>query len=167
MPARVSKFERSVVDAFKGSVEDFRNGKIETEDDFRASLYHHLRAHTNKNKIMTMLIKHPVGDSRPEISIFKGEDCLVVIELKTITRDGDKIKPYDRSSIKSSMEKLKLCAPHSERGFLIHIDERDPGFDDGFAEWKEDYYRNLWHEVEEDKTYVFEVKKGRTNKRRV
>jgi hypothetical protein len=65
------------------------------------------------------------------------------------------------------MEKLKLCAPHSERGFLIHIDERDPGFDDGFAEWKEDYYRNLWHELEEDKTYVFEVKKGRTNKRRV
>jgi hypothetical protein len=167
MPARVSKFERSVVDAFKGSVEDFQSGKIKTEDDFRASLYHHLRAHTDKNKIMTMLINHPVGDSRPEISIFKGEDCLVVIELKTITRDGDKIKPYDRSSIKSSMEKLKLCAPHSERGFLIHIDERDPGFDDGFAEWKEDYYRNLWHEVEEDKTYVFEVKKGRTNKRRV
>lgn len=167
MPARVSKFERSVVDAFKGSVEDFQSEKIKTEEDFRSSLYHHLRAHTDKNKIMTMLIKHPVGDSRPEISIFKGEDCLVVIELKTITREGDKIKPYDRSSIKRSMEKLKLCAPHSERGFLIHIDERDPGFDDGFAEWKEDYYRNLWHEVEEDKTYVFEVKKGRTNKRRV
>jgi hypothetical protein len=167
MPARVSKFERSVVDAFKGSVEDFRSGKIKTEDDFRASLYHHLRAHTDKNKIMTMLINHPVGDSRPEISIFKGDECLVVIEPVTITLDGDKIKPYDRSRIKSSMEKLKLCAPHSERGFLIHIDERDPGFDDGFAEWKEDYYRNLWHEIEEDKTYVFEVKKGRTNKRRV
>ncbi len=167
MPARVSKFERSVVDAFKGSVEDFRNEKIKTEDDFLASLYHHLRAHTDKNKIMTMLIKHPVGDSTPVISIFKGDECLVVIEPVTVIRDGDKIKPYDRSRIKSSMENLKLCAPHSERGFLIHIDDRDPGFDDGFAEWKEDYYRNLWHEVEEDKTYVFEVKKGRTNKRRV
>ena len=167
MAARVSKFERSVVDAFKGSVEDFRNGKIETEEDFRASLYHHLRAHTDKNKIMTMLINHPVGDSRPEISIFKGDECLVVIELLTITRDGERTKPYDPSRIKSSMEKLKLCAPHSERGFLIHIDEKDPGFDDGFAEWKEDYYRNLWHEIEDEKTYVFEVKKGRTNKRRV
>lgn len=65
MPARISKFERSVVDAFKGSVEDFRNGKIETEDDFLTSLYHHLRAHTDKNKIMKMLINHPVGDCRP------------------------------------------------------------------------------------------------------
>jgi hypothetical protein len=167
MPARVSKFERSVVDAFKGSVEDFRSGKIENEDDFVASLYHHLREHTDKNKIMTMLINHPVGDASPAISIFKGDDCLVVIEPVTITKEGGKTKPYDRSRIKSSMEKLKLCAPSSERGFLIHIDERDPGFDDGFAEWKEDYYRNLWHEIEEDKTYVFEVKKGRTNKRRV
>jgi hypothetical protein len=167
MPARVSKFERSVVDAFKGSVEDFRSGKIENEDDFVASLYHHLREHTDKNKIMTMLINHPVGDASPAISIFKGDDCLVVIEPVTITKEGGKTKPYDRSRIKSSMEKLKLCAPHSERGFLIHIDERDHAFDDGFAEWKEDYYRNLWHEIEEDKTYVFEVKKGRTNKRRV
>jgi hypothetical protein len=167
MSARVSKFERSVVDAFKGSAEDFRNGKIETEEDFVASLYHHLRAHTDKNKIMTMLINHPIGDCSPAISIFKGDECLVVIEAVTITRVGEKIKPYDRSRIKSSMDKLKLCAPFSERGFLIHIDERDPGFDDGFAEWKEDYYRNLWHELEEDKTYVFEVKKGRTNKRRV
>jgi len=167
MPARVSKFERNVIDAFKGSVEDFRNGKIETEDDFKASLYHHLRAHTDKNKIMTMLINHSVGDCKPEIAIFKGDECLVVIESKTIIRDGDKIKPYDQSSIKRSMEKLKLCAPNCERGYFIHIDEKDPGFDDGFAEWKEDYYRNLWHEVEEDKTYVFEVKKGRTNKRRV
>jgi hypothetical protein len=167
MAARVSKFERDVVDAFKGSAEDFRNRKIETEDDFLASLYHHLRAHTDKNKIMTMLINHPVGDAKPAISIFKGADCLVVIEAVTITRDKEKIRPYDRSRIKSSMEKLKLCAPHSERGFLIHIDEGEPGFDDGFAEWKEEYYRNLWHEVEEDKTYLFEVKKGRTNKRRV
>ena len=51
MVARVSKFERSVVEAFKGSIEDFRKGKIETEEDFGASLYHHLRAHTDKNKI--------------------------------------------------------------------------------------------------------------------
>jgi hypothetical protein len=167
MAVRVRKFERDVVDAFKGSVEDFRNGKIETEDDFFASLYHHLRAYTDKNKIMTMLINHPVGDAKPAISIFKGDDCLVVIEAVTVTRDRNKINPYDRSRIKSSMENLKLCAPHAERGFLIHIDEGEPGFDDGFAEWKEEYYRNLWHEVEEDKTYVFEVKKGRTNKRRV
>ena len=167
MVARVSKFERNVVEAFKGSVEDFRSGKIETEEDFGASLYHNLRAHTDKNKIMTMFINHPVGECRPAISIFKGDECIVVIEFATITREGGKTMTYDRSRIKSSMEKLKLCAPHSERGFLIHIDERDPGFDDGFAEWKEDYYRNLWHEIEDEKTYIFEVKKGRTNKRRV
>lgn len=167
MAARVSKFERDVVDAFRGSVEDFRNGKIETEEDFLASLYHHLRTYTDKNKIMKILINRPIVDAKPAISIFKGDDCLVVIEPLTATRDGEKIRPYDRSRIKSSMETLKLCAPHSERGFLIHIDEKGPEFDDGFAEWKEDYYRNLWHEVEEDKTYVFEVKKGRTNKRRV
>lgn len=167
MSARLSKLERSVVDAFEGSVEDYRNGKIETKDDFLASLYHHLRAHTDKNKLITMLINHPVGDCRPAISIFKGEECLVVIELLTDTKEGGKTIPYDRSQLKCRIEKLKLCAPFSERGYLIHIDERDPGFDDGFAEWKEDYYRNLWHEGEEDKTYIFEVKKGRTNKRRV
>ena len=52
MASRVSKFEREVVAAFGGSVEDYRNGKIETEDDFLASLYHHLRGHTDKNRIL-------------------------------------------------------------------------------------------------------------------
>jgi hypothetical protein len=167
MSARVSKYERGVVDAFKGSVEDYRGGKIETEDEFTASLYHHLRAHTDKNKLITMRIKHPVGDCRPAISIFKGEECLVVIELLMGSKEGGKTTPYDRSLVKSSIEKLKLCSAISERGYLVHIDEGEPGFEDGFAEWKEDYYRNLWHEVEEEKTYLFEVKKGRTNKRRV
>jgi hypothetical protein len=78
-----------------------------------------------------------------------------------------KTTPYHRSRLKESIEKLKLCSAISDRGYLIHIDEGEPGFEDGFAEWKEDYYRNLWHEVDGEKTYLFEVKKGRPNKRRV
>lgn len=167
MASRVSKFEREVVAAFEGSVEDYRNGKIETEDDFLASLYHHLRAHTDKNRIMKISIRRPVGDVTPAISIFKGEECLVVIEILTAARSAGKTVPYDRSQVKERIERLKACAPFSERGFLVSIDEGEPGYEDGPAEWKEDYYRNLWHEAGEDKTYLFEVKKGRTNKRRV
>jgi len=167
MSARVSKFERGVVDAFEGSVQDRRSGKIETEEDLLASLYHHLRTHTDKNKLITMLINRPVGGCRPDISIFKGEECLVVIELLMDSKEGGKTTPYHRSRLKESIEKLKLCSAISERGYLIHIDEGEPGFEDGFAEWKEDYYRNLWHEVDGEKTYLFEVKKGRPNKRRV
>lgn len=137
------------------------------EDDFRASLYHHLRKYTDKNKIITMLMGASVGGHKPDISIFKGEDCLVTIELKAISKEKGEIKSYDPSSIRDCMETLKLCAPHSERGYFIHIDKNDQGYNDGFAEWKDDYYRNLWHEVEGDMTYIFEVKKGRTNKRRV
>lgn len=167
MASRVSKFEREVVAAFEGSVEDYRNGKIETEDDFLASLYHHLRAHTDKNRIMKISIGRPVGDAIPAISVFKGDECLVVIEILTAARSAGKAVPYDRSQVKERIERLKACAPFSERGFLICIDEGEPGFEDGPAGWKEDYYRNLWHEAGEDKTYLFEVKKGRTNKRRV
>lgn len=114
-----------------------------------------------------MLINHSVGNCRPDISIFKDDDYLVAIELITITRVDGEIRSYDPSLVKSSIEKLKLCASNYQRGYLIHIDENDSGYNDGFAKWKDDYYRNLWHEVEGNRAYIFEVKKGRTNKRGV
>jgi hypothetical protein len=114
-----------------------------------------------------MLINHSVGDCRPDISIFKDEEYLVAIELMNITRVNGQIRSYDQSIVKSSIEKLKLCASNYQRGYLIHIDENDLGYKDSFAQWKDDYYRNLWYEVEGSRAYIFEVKKGRTNKRGV
>jgi len=167
MHIRVSKLERNIIKAFKGSVKDFNRGKIEGKDDFKASIYHHLREYTDKNKLITMSVNHSVGNCKPDISIFKDDNYLVAIELKTIYKEKGNIKPYDPSSIKTSIEQLKQCALHYERGYFIHIDEKEGVFDDNFAEWKDDYYRNLWYEVEDDRTYVFEAKKSRTNKRRV
>ena len=158
---RLSETEAEIEKAFKKTVKDYKKGMIGIEEDFRACLYHHMRRFCD-SKGLLMLLSYNAGSKdeivRPDISIFRGKRDFVVIEMKnerSYIVDGD-----------LDIKKLQWYQNQNNhlRGYFIHIDQKDTRYKKRhrYAEWKDNYFVDLWYVIDTDTSHKFEVKRGIT-----
>ena len=168
------EIEAEIEKAFQKTVNDFKKGRIELEEDFRASLYHYLRPFVDTNKDLLMLLNHNVNFKRktvrPDISIFRKNVYLVAIEMKNVNIIEGNYVNYNFSEGKKDIKKLQGYRIGYEReyligyqrGYFIHIDRYDGQYKGyhRFAGWKDNYFVELWYAIDTDTTHKFEVKRG-------
>lgn len=158
---RLSETEDEIEKAFKKTVKDYKKYRIGIEEDFRACLYHHMRRFCD-SKGLLMRLSHDVGVKsetvRPDISIFRDGRHFVVIEMKnersyTVAEDLD-IKRLQRYQNQNGCQ----------RGYFIHIAQKDNRYKKRhrWAEWKNNYFVDLWYVIDTDTSHKFEVKRGIT-----
>ncbi|MCK5108239.1 MAG: hypothetical protein KAR25_00965 [Methanosarcinales archaeon] len=158
------EIEAKIEKAFKKTVNDYKKDRIHIEEDFRACLYHHMRPFVDNNGLL-MLLSHDVRFKpkiiRPDISIFRGKEYLVAVEMKSLaskTSGGDK-----------DIKKLRGYQSGCQRGYFIHIDWMDDRYKKHHrikspAAWKDNYFVDMGYVIDTDTIYKFEVKQGEGKK---
>ena len=164
MQTNIAFIEEAIVDAFKKTVIDYRDKKIEIEEDFRACLYYHLRPFIEEHQDLKMLLSHNLffrnDTKKPDIVIFRedawGEkEYLIAIELKNTNRINGQWKDYSFDDGKKDRVKLSRWSKRIPRAFFIHIDKSDKDYSYRNLVWKGYYYRELCHLLDENKTYYY------------
>ena len=164
--ANLHEIEAEIEKAFQKAVNDFKKGRIELEEDFRACFYHYLRPFVDANDDVLMLLNHNVNFKRktvrPDISIFRKNEYLVAIEMKNVNLIDGTYKNYSFSAGKKDIKKLQGYRIGYQRGYFIHIDLRDGRYErhHKFTDWKDNYFVDLWYAIDTDTSHKFEVKRG-------
>lgn len=151
----LSKFEEQVVNACLNSIEDFKKGIIEIEQDQRACMYHHLRSSFDNKNIKILCdksLEFKRYQTRPDLLIMKGTDNLCAIELKLKSR----IDP-----MREDRRRLKSFKNNIQKTFFIHFDGSSILEFPKLADWQNNYYHEIRYNIRKDITEHFYVKKQR------
>lgn len=154
---RLSETEAEIEKAFKKTITDYKKYRVDIEEDFRACLYHHMRRFCD-SKSLLMMLSHDVGfrneTVRPDISIVRDDTYFVAIEMKN--------KNSSLVGGNSDIKKLRKYQNGYLRGYFVHIDQKDNRYEKHhrFAEWKNNYFVDLWYVIDTDTSYKCEFKRG-------
>jgi hypothetical protein len=155
---RLFEIEAEIEKAFKKTVKDYKKGRIGIEEDLRACLYRHMRQFCD-SKWLLMRLSHDVGvkneTMQPDISIFRAGRKTVMIE--TMNNENSSLVGGN-----ADIERLRRHRKDYRRGYFIHIDQKDNRYkkQHRYAEWKNNYFVDLWYVIDTDTSHKCEFKRG-------
>lgn len=148
---KIVTIENAIIKAFKLTVDDFYEDRIEIEEDFRACFYFHLRTIIGDKEDLQILMSHNVHSIqetvKPDIAIRRKGKYLAVIEMKNMNKVKGKYQNFSSESAMRDIERMKNYVNHFERGYFIYFTKNSRNFALKNVSWKKGFYREFWHEL--------------------
>ena len=121
MGTKTEDIEKEVIKAAKLTIKDYKNQKLQLEEDMRAAFYHHLRPFIDKSGDLKMLLSHDLQFKqaviKPDLTILRNNEYLIGIEFKM---DGLNTHTLDKG--KDDINRLKNWKADISKGYFIHFD---------------------------------------------
>jgi hypothetical protein len=163
MIVHIFEIEKAIKEAFKKTVIDYNSNKIFLEEDCRACFYHHMRPFIDIHPELEMLLSHNVEFVenkviKPDVFIFRNEIYLVAMEFKCDSHSSK----YDKKMAVKDRNRLRKFKDVINRAYFVHFDKTDKHFKYDRKDWHNNYFVELYHIKDENKTGCIEVKLNKT-----